>query len=76
MVPSRTEVCRYLEERRIPSIIGNYDRKVIEAAKQGPSAAAGMKEKKRKILLWTVAHLDDQALRYLCQPSRALDSEA
>jgi putative phosphoesterase len=63
--PFPNEVCHFLRKQRIPAIIGNYDRKVIEVAKQGPSAAAGMKEKKRKILLWTLAHLDDQALRYL-----------
>jgi putative phosphoesterase len=63
--PFPSEVCRFLRSRRIPAILGNYDRKVIDVAKQGPSAAAGMKEKKRKILLWTVAHLDDQSLRYL-----------
>src|SRR5512139_594457 len=50
-------VCRFLQERRIPAIIGNYDRKVIDVAKQGRPAVAKMKEKKRKILLWTVAHL-------------------
>ena len=49
--PFPDEVCRFLEERRIPAIIGNYDQKVIEAAKQGRSAAARMKQKKRKILL-------------------------
>ena len=58
-------VCRYLEERGIPTIIGNYDRKVLDVVTQGPSAAAGMKQKKRKILLWTVAHLDDRTRRYL-----------
>ena len=58
-------VCRFLEERRIPSIIGNYDRKVIDVTNQGSSAAAGMKQKKRKILLWTGAHLDDRSRRYL-----------
>jgi putative phosphoesterase len=63
--PFPNEVCGFLRKQRIPAILGNYDQKVIEVAKQGPSAAARMKEKKRKILLWTVAHLDDQMLRYL-----------
>jgi putative phosphoesterase len=58
-------VCRYIKERRIPSILGNYDRKVINVTNQGLSAAAGMKQKKRKILLWTGAHLDDWSRRYL-----------
>lgn len=63
--PFPNEVCRFLRKQRIPTILGNYDQKVIEVAKQGPSAAAGMKEKKRKILLWTVTHLDDQTLHFL-----------
>jgi len=63
--PFPDEVCRFLEERRIPSIIGNYDRKVIDVTNQGSSAAAGMKQKKRKILLWTGAHLDVRSRRYL-----------
>jgi putative phosphoesterase len=63
--PFPDEVCRFLEERRIPAVIGNYDQKVIETARQGRSAAAGMKQKKRKILLWTVAHLDDWTRGYL-----------
>jgi len=63
--PFPDEVCRFLKERRIPAIIGNYDQKVIEVAKRGRAAAAGMKQKKRKILLWTAAHLGDQSLRYL-----------
>jgi putative phosphoesterase len=63
--PFPNEVCRFLEGRRIPAILGNYDRKAIEVAKQGRSATARMKEKKRKILLWTVAHLDDWARSYL-----------
>jgi putative phosphoesterase len=63
--PFPSEVCHFLEKHRIPAVIGNYDRKVIEVAKEGSHVTAGMKEKKRRILLWTVAHLDDQALRYL-----------
>lgn len=63
--PFPGEVCRFLEGRRIPAILGNYDEKVIEAAKQGRSAAAKMKEKKRKILRWTAAHLDGWARGYL-----------
>jgi len=63
--PFPGEVCRFLQERRIPTIIGNYDQKVIDAAKQGRAAAARMKQKKRKILLWTAAHLGGQSRRYL-----------
>ena len=63
--PFPDAVCRFLEERRIPAIIGNYDQKVIELAKRGSSGAAGMKAKKRKILVWTVKHVTDQTRRYL-----------
>jgi len=63
--PFPKEVCRLLRKLRIPTIIGNYDQKVIAVSKEGPSAAGRMKEKKRKILLWTAAHLDAQTIRYL-----------
>ena len=63
--PFPDEVCRFLEERRIRAIIGNYDQKVIEWANRGSSGARGMKQKKRKILLWTVKHLSDRARHYL-----------
>jgi predicted phosphodiesterase len=63
--PFPDDVCRFLQKRRIPAIIGNYDQKVIEMAKQGMSAAAGMKQKKRKILLWTVEHISHQTQLYL-----------
>ena len=58
-------VCRFLRERRIPAIIGNYDQKAIEVAKRGATAADRMKQKKRKILLWTAAHLGEGSRRYL-----------
>jgi putative phosphoesterase len=63
--PFPDEVCRFLMERRIPAIIGNYDQKVVELAKRGSSGAAGMKAKKRKILVWTVKHITDQTRGYL-----------
>jgi len=66
-------VCRYLEKRRIPSILGNYDRKVIDVTNQGSSVATEMKQKKRKILLWTGAHLDDRSRRYLAGLPERLD---
>jgi putative phosphoesterase len=63
--PFPDEVCRFLEKRRIRAIIGNYDQKVMEWANRDSSGAAGMKPKKRKILLWTVKHLSDRARHYL-----------
>ena len=63
--PFPDAVCRFLDERRIPAIIGNYDQKVIELVNRDSSGAAGMKPKKRKILFWTVKHLSDRARYYL-----------
>lgn len=63
--PLPDNVCRFLKKRRIPTIIGNYDQKVIEVAKQGKSAAAEMKSKKLKILMWTVENTSKQSLNYL-----------
>ena len=58
-------VCRFLQKQGIPAIIGNYDRKVIEVARTGKSAAAEMPAKKRQILLWTVGHISNSSLKYL-----------
>src|SRR3990172_6269797 len=58
-------VCRFLQARHIPSVIGNYDQKVIAALKQGKKAAGEMKTKKRKILVWTAKHTGARSLRYL-----------
>jgi putative phosphoesterase len=71
--PFPDEVCRFLKEWRIPAIIGNYDQKVIAVAKQGRAAAGGMKQKKRKILLWTAEYLGDQSRRYLAGLPERID---
>jgi len=63
--PFPDEVCHFLKEQRIPTIIGNYDQKVIEVLKQGTSASAGIKSKKREILRWAVKHLSAKAQQYL-----------
>lgn len=63
--PFPDEVCRFLDTQRIPTIIGNYDQKVIEILKQGNAASAGMKLKKREILLWTAHHLGKESQQYL-----------
>ncbi|MGO9137596.1 MAG: metallophosphoesterase family protein [Syntrophales bacterium] len=63
--PFPEDVCRFLRSRRIPTIIGNYDQKVIDMLKQGKSAAEGMKPKKKKILQWTVEHISRETVRYL-----------
>ena len=63
--PFPEDVCRFLRNRRIPTIIGNYDKKVIDMAKRGKSAAEGMKRKKKKILQWTVENISRETKRYL-----------
>lgn len=63
--PFPDDVCLFLRKRHIPSIIGNYDQKVIEVAKRGKSDTAEMKSKKRKILLWTLEHISRPARLYL-----------
>ncbi len=63
--PFPEDVCRFLRNRRIPTIIGNYDQKVIDMVKQGKSAAEGMKPKKKKILQWTVENISRETVRYL-----------
>jgi predicted phosphodiesterase len=73
--PYPDDVCHFLQNRQIPALIGNYDRKVLTVAKHGLSAAQGMKSKKRKILLWTVKHLSHQALVYLSTLPDQLDMQ-
>jgi putative phosphoesterase len=63
--PFPDEVCLFLKKRRIPTIIGNYDQKVIEVTKRGDSFTGGMKPKKLEILLWAVTHLHKEAQIYL-----------
>ena len=63
--PFPDDVCRFLRDRDIAAIIGNYDRKVIEVSERGASAAAGMKKKKREILLWTAGHMSRRTHLYL-----------
>ncbi len=66
-------VCRFLQKEAIAAIIGNYDQKVIDVARKGKSAAAGMNPKKRKILLWTANQVSRPSLRYLTALPERLD---
>ena len=71
--PFPDEVCRFLEKSRIPAIIGNYDRKAIEAAAQGGSVAGKMKSKKLRILVWTIENLSRRSRLYLAGLPERLD---
>ena len=73
--PFPDSVCRFLQARHIPSVIGNYDQKVIAAIEQGKKAAGEMKAKKRKILLWTAKNTSDRSLRYLADLPLYLDMQ-
>jgi len=63
--PFPGEVCRFLEERGIPAVFGNYDRKVIEVLGKGESAAEGLKSRKRDLLMWAARHLGRAGRKYL-----------
>jgi putative phosphoesterase len=67
--PFPDDVCHFLQNRQIPAVIGNYDRKALTVAKQGfrgtDLKSVPLKSKKRKILLWTVEHLGHQSQLYL-----------
>ena len=63
--PFLDEVCTFLRMNKIPSVAGNYDLKVIDAARLGKSAAVKIPPKKRKILKWTTRSLSGGSLRFL-----------
>jgi putative phosphoesterase len=63
--PFPDDVCDFLRREGIQGIRGNYDQKVIDVAEQGVSATAGMKKKKRKILLWTVDKISEKTQLFL-----------
>jgi putative phosphoesterase len=73
--PFPDDVCRVLMDRNIPAIIGNYDGKVVAVAEKGSAAAAGMKRKKRKILLWTAAHVSRRSKAYLSGLPESIDMQ-
>lgn len=67
--PFPDDVCHFLQNRQIPAVIGNYERKVLSLAKQGfretDFKSFPLKSKKRKILLWTLKHLSRKSKLYL-----------
>jgi putative phosphoesterase len=71
--PFPDEVCNFLQKHRIPAITGNYDQKVIDVARHGSTAAQDMKEKKQRILFWTVEHLSRGTHNYLSNLSESMD---
>jgi putative phosphoesterase len=73
--PFPDEVCNFLQKHHITAIIGNYDQKVIEVTRHGSIAAQNMKEKKQKILLWTVEHLSRATHNYLSHLPESMISQ-
>ena len=71
--PFPDEVCNFLQKHRIPAITGNYDQKVIAVARHGSITAQDMKEKKQKILLWTVERLSRKTHNYLSHLPESMD---
>lgn len=71
--PFPDQVCRFLQKQKIPSIIGNYDGKVMEASKRGSASVKAMKAKKQKILLWTAKNTSRQSLKYLAGLPAGID---
>jgi putative phosphoesterase len=73
--PFPDEVCQFLQKHHIPAITGNYDQKVIAVIRHGSIVAQDMKEKKQRILLWTVEHLSRETQNYLSQLPESMESQ-
>jgi len=71
--PFPDDVCHFLQNRQIPTLLGNYDRKVLAIAERGLSATQGMKPEKRKILIWTMEHISSRSRLYLSSLPDQLD---
>jgi len=67
--PFPSEVCGLLADRRIATIIGNYDVKVLAALARPADFKGRMKPGKWRILDWTCSHLDRQGQKYLSELS-------
>ncbi len=63
--PFPTEVCAFIEDRGIDTVLGNYDRKVIESIDRPGFLEKKMKSEKRKVLEWTRKHTVLEAARFL-----------
>jgi len=63
--PFPSEVCGLFADRRITTIIGNYDVKVLAALARPADFKGRMKPGKWRILDWTCAHLDREVQKYL-----------
>jgi putative phosphoesterase len=63
--PFPNEVCDYLIKNEIASVGGNYDVKVLDVIKRGPSSVSEMQKKKRELLIWTAKNITKTSQRFL-----------
>ena len=63
--PFPDEVCRLLAEKKIPTILGNYDAKALAALRRPEDFKKGMKPGKWKILNWTRKHIGSASAKFL-----------
>ncbi|MBN1615525.1 MAG: metallophosphoesterase family protein [Deltaproteobacteria bacterium] len=63
--PFPSEVCSLIARRRITTIIGNYDAKVLAALARPSDFKGSMKPGKWRILDWTCSHLDLGGQKFL-----------
>ncbi len=63
--PFPSDVCAFLRTREITTILGNYDVKVLEVARDPARFKKKMKPFKWKVLNWTVKHLGGKGRTYL-----------
>jgi len=63
--PFPGEVCRTLAAKKIITIVGNYDAKVIAALHRSADLKETMKPGKWKILEWTCRQIDGDARKFL-----------
>jgi putative phosphoesterase len=73
--PFPSEVCAFLEKKKIASIRGNYDRKVLDVIEHGESAVATLQKKKKALVVWTAKHLSKSARRFLTNLPESIEEE-
>lgn len=63
--PFPSECCEFVSRKGIKSVVGNYDRKVIESIDRPGFFENKMSARKRKVLEWTRKHTTAEAQRFL-----------
>ncbi|HLO29371.1 MAG TPA: metallophosphoesterase family protein, partial [Anaerolineales bacterium] len=73
--PFPNEVCDFLAENGIAAISGNYDTRVLDVVKHGPSSVSDMQKKKRDVLVWTAKHIGKASRRFLAGLPGSIEQE-